>query len=186
VQIDGYDYRVMASDTNLNWFLIRVLSNTLIDASAPTSVPNVVSKVLEKFALNTLQEFEGAGNKPVYPNSFITPPPSREQTRQAAPYHNAPVDAVTFFTQLGNAVVMNPIPNRNTGLSGTPLTDLPAWMVPQASATAIYRVPSFGQQAKLASFAPIGLTEEGFSVPAGWEPCRRRPYKTAMSSGRPL
>jgi len=38
---------VMASDTNVNWFLIRVRANTLIDASAPTSVPNVVNGVVQ-------------------------------------------------------------------------------------------------------------------------------------------
>jgi len=42
---------------------------------------------------------------------------------QAAPYKNAPKDAVVFFAQLGNAVLTNPIPNRRTGLSGTPLKD---------------------------------------------------------------
>ena len=33
VKIRGYEYPVMASDTNVNWFLIRILTNTLIDAS---------------------------------------------------------------------------------------------------------------------------------------------------------
>src|SRR3954452_18459329 len=32
VKIHGHEYRVMTSDTNVNWFLIRVLANTLIDA----------------------------------------------------------------------------------------------------------------------------------------------------------
>src|SRR4029434_6751073 len=45
-KIHGYQYPVMASDTNVNWFLIRVLANTLIDAADPTSVPNVVSGVV--------------------------------------------------------------------------------------------------------------------------------------------
>jgi hypothetical protein len=167
-KIHGYEYPVMASDTNINWFLIRVLANTLIDASAPTSVPNVVNNVEEKFALNTLQDFEANGHQPVYPANYVLPPPTREQLSRAAPYQNAPSDAVRFFTQLGNAVVTNPIPNRRTGLSGTPLTDLPAWVVPQYGATSIYRVPSYGQKAKLALFAPIGLTAQGFRVPADW------------------
>jgi hypothetical protein len=37
---------------------------------------------------------------------------------------NVPQAAVQFFTQLGNAVATNPIPDRGTGLSGTALTDL--------------------------------------------------------------
>src|SRR5689334_2613518 len=51
-KIRGYEYPVMASDTNLSWFVIRVLANTLIDAAAPTSVPNVLKNVEEKFALD--------------------------------------------------------------------------------------------------------------------------------------
>ncbi len=42
--IQGHEYPVMASDTTINWFVIRVLANTLIDASDPTSVPNVVER----------------------------------------------------------------------------------------------------------------------------------------------
>jgi hypothetical protein len=167
-KIDGYEYRVMASDTNVNWFLIRVLTNTLIDASDPTSVPNVASGVVHKFALNSLQEFQTNGHEPVYPASFVLPPPTQEQINEAAPYQNAPTDAVDFFTQLGNAVATNPIPNRDTGLSGTPLTDLPAWVVPQYGAKTIYRVPSYGQKRTFDLFAPIGLTEKGFSIPADW------------------
>ena len=77
-KVHGYEYPVMASDTNLNWFLIRVLTNTLIDASAPTSVPNVVNNVQKKFALNTLQEFEANGHQPVYPENYDTPPPDQD------------------------------------------------------------------------------------------------------------
>lgn len=167
-KIHGYEYPVMASDTNVNWFLIRVLTNTLIDASDPTSVPNVVTGVVQKFALNTLEEFESHGHQPVYPASFVLPPPTPDQVSQAAPYQNAPTDAVTFFTQLGDAVATNPIPNRRTGLSGTPLNDLPAWVAPQYGAKTIYLVPSYGQKAKFDSFAPLGLTEKGFRTPAYW------------------
>jgi hypothetical protein len=167
-KIHGYDYPVMASDTNVNWFLIRVLTNTLIDASDATSVPSVYNGVVQKFALNSLQEFQTNGHQPVYPASFVLPPPTPEQVSEAAPYQNAPTDAVVFFTQLGNAVATNPIPNRRTGLSGTALNDLPAWVVPQYGAKTIYRVPSYGQKATLDSFAPLGLTEKGFRIPADW------------------
>jgi hypothetical protein len=73
-KIHGYEYPVMASDTNVNWFVMRVLTNTLIDASDPTSVPNVVKGVQQKFALNTLEEFKNHGNQPVYPASFVRRP----------------------------------------------------------------------------------------------------------------
>jgi hypothetical protein len=185
-KIHGYKYPVMASDTNINWFLIRVLANTLIDASAPTSVPNVVNNVEEKFALNTLQEFEANGHQPVYPANYVLPPPTPEQVSRATPYQNAPTDAVTFFTQLGNAVATNPIPNRGTGLSGTPLTDLPAWVVPQYGATTIYLVPSYGQKAKLDSFAPIGLTEKGFSVPADWGDAQKLALQDGYKLGQDI
>lgn len=167
-KIAGYEYPVMASDTNVNWFLIRVLANTLIDASDPTSVPNVVSGVVHKFALNSLQEFEANGHEPVYPASFFLPPPTPEQNQKAAPYQNAPPKAVDFFDQLGDAVTTSPIPNRFIGLSGTPLTDLPSWVVPQAAATTSYRVPSNGQKRIFDLLAPLGLTESGFRIPADW------------------
>ena len=48
-KIHGYDYPVMASDTDVNWFLIRVLTNTLIDASDSTSVPSVYNGFVKKF-----------------------------------------------------------------------------------------------------------------------------------------
>jgi hypothetical protein len=167
-KIRGYEYPVMASDTNVNWFVIRILANTLIDASDPTSVPNVANNVVHKFALNSLAEFEANGHQPVYPASFFRPPPTPEQIREAAPYQNAPTDAVEFFTQLGHAVVTNPIPGRNTGLSGTPLADLPPYVVPQADARRVYRVPSYGQQAIFSTFAPLGLTRRGFRIPRDW------------------
>lgn len=176
-KIQGYTYPVMASDTDLNWFLIRVRANTLIDSSDPTSVPNIVNNVVHGFALNTLHEFEQNGHQPVYPASFFLPPPTQEQQNEAEPYQNTPtcpVDptcAVDFFTQLGTAVASNPIPNANTGLSGTLVGDLPSWVLPQYGATSpssVYFVPSYGQQDKFDSFAPIGLKKNGFRVPNNW------------------
>jgi len=185
-KIHGYEYPVMASDTNVNWFLIRVLANTLIDASNPTSVPNVVNNVVQKFALNTLQEFEQNGHQPVYPASFVLPPPTDEQIQEATPYQNAPKEAVDFFTQLGNAVATNPIPNRGTGLSGTALNDLPAWMAPQYGATTIYLVPSYGQKATFDSFAPLGLTEKGFQMPAKWGPLEQEALQAGYVLGQQI
>jgi hypothetical protein len=185
-KIHGYKYRVMASDTSVNWFLIRVLANTLIDAPARTSVPNAVSGVVQKFALNSLDDFEANGHEPVYPASFVLPPPTPEQIDEAAPYQNAPQTAVGFFTQLGNAVAKNAIPNRRTGLSGTKLTNLPPWMVPQYGAKAIYRVPSYGQQAKLKSFAPIGLTKNGFRIPTDWGKVQRDALQAGYLLGQKI
>lgn len=167
-KVHGHVYPVMASDTDVNWFVIRVLANTLIDASDPTSVPNVLRDVAHKFALNSLQEFEANGHQPVYPANFVLPPPTDAQKADAAPYQNAPESAVDFFTQVGNAVANSPIPKRNTALSGTPLTDLPTWVVPQAAAQTNYIVPSYGQKGIFDKFAAIGLTESGFQVPPSW------------------
>jgi hypothetical protein len=176
----------MASDTNLNWFLIRVLTNTLIDASAPTSVPNVIKGVLQKFVLNSLQEFEANGHEPVYPASFALPPPTPEQVSEAAPYQNAPTNAVDFFTQLGDAVATSPIPHGFTGLSGTPLIDLPPWVVPQYGATTIYSVPSYGQQGIFDLFAPLGLTEKGFSIPADWGEAQQDALQAGYENGQQI
>jgi hypothetical protein len=97
-EIHGCKYPVMASDTCVNWLLIRVLANTLIDASDPASVPNVVGGVVQKFALNSLREFEANGHQPVYPSDFVSPPPTPKQIREAEPYQSAPQAAVRFFT----------------------------------------------------------------------------------------
>ena len=185
-KIDGYEYPVMASDTNVNWFLIRVLANTLIHASDPTSVPNVASGVVDKFALNSLQEFEANGHEPVYPASFVLPPPTPEQIREAAPYQNAPEKAVDFFKQLGNGVATSPIPDRGTGLSGTALIDLPAWVTPQYGATTIYLVPSYGQKETLDSFAPLGLTEQGFRIPADWGAAQQDALQAGYEIGKTI
>jgi hypothetical protein len=185
-KIHGYEYPVMASDTNVNFLLIRVRANTLIDASAPTSVPNVVNGVVQKFALNSLQDFEANGHQPVYPTSFVLPPPTQEQIDEAAPFQNAPQVAVRFFTQLGNAVATNPIPNRGTGLSGTSLIDLPPWMVPQYGATTKYLVPSYGQRAKFDSFAPIGLTKKGFRMPADWGMVQQAALQAGYAEGQKI
>jgi hypothetical protein len=186
VKIRGYQYRVMASDTNIGWFLIRVRANTLIGARAPESVPNEVDGVVQKFALNSLRDFEANGHRPVYPSTFTLPPPTQQQIDEAAPYQNAPQAAARFFTQLGNAVAANPIPNRGTGLSGTALADLPPWVVPQYGATTTYLVPSYGQKAKFDSFAPIGLTKKGFRVPAGWGKAQRAALQAGYLQGQKI
>jgi hypothetical protein len=185
-KIHGYEYPVMASDTKVNWFLIRVLTNTLIDASDPTSVPNVENDVVRKFALNTLQEFEQSGHQPVYPASFVLPPPTPEQVSEAEHYQNAPTDAFDFFTQLGSAVANNPIPNRGTGLSGKALSDLPSWVVPQYGARTTYLVPSYGQKAIFNSFRPLGLTKKGFSIPTDWGDAQKQALQDGYELGQQI
>ena len=78
----------------------------------------------------------------------------------------------------------NPIPTRGTELSGTALTDLPPWIVPQYGARSIYLVPSYGQKAKFDSFAPIGLTKKGFRVPADWGPAQRAALQAGYEQGQ--
>jgi hypothetical protein len=182
--IHGHQYPVMASDTNINWFLIRILTNTLIDATDPTSVPNVLNNVVHKFALNTLHDFEKNGYQPVYPGSFVLPSPSDKQIGDASPFQNAPTDARTFFTQLGEAVRKNPIPEQSTGLSGMALQDLPSYMAPQAGASTVYVVPSAGQKETLARFEPIGLTEKGFREPNNWGQVQRDAFQAGYDIGR--
>jgi hypothetical protein len=180
VRINGFEYRVMASDTNINWFLIRVLANTLVDSSNPIwgwqSVPNIVENVQHQIRLNTLADFEAAGHVPLPPaDNFITPPANQEQICRAAPFQNLPTCALEFFKQLGRAVETNPVPKANTGLSGMPASELEIrapWMALQAGSSStpppVYVVPSFGQKAKLDSFKPIGLTKNGFRIPHNW------------------
>src|SRR5262249_31970001 len=110
VTIRGYTYRVMASDTNFNWMVIRVAANTLAEPPDSQSAPSVYSNVSQKFAITPLAQSQRNGPHPVYPTNYVTPPPTPEQVARAAPYRNAPTQAVTFFQQLGNSVKISPIP----------------------------------------------------------------------------
>lgn len=186
VNINGYDYPVLASDTNINWFIIRVLANTLIDASAPTSVPSVLDGVAHKFALNSLGDFETNGHNPVYPADFVLPQPTSEQVEKAGPYQNAPTEAIDFFSQLGTAVATNPIPHKNTALSGTSLSSLPTYVVPQYGAENTYLVPSYGQQEIFDSFAPLGLTAQGFQVPSTWGEAQKDALQAGYDIGQKI
>lgn len=166
--IDGHVFPVMASDTNLNWMLIRILASTLADSSAPNSTQNVYNNVSKKFVLNKLSEFRANNFQPVYPDTYSYPPPTQQQIAQAAPYKDTPTEALRFFEQLGQSLVKSPIPRLETGLGGSPVRKLPAYVVPQYGAKNVYAPPSFGQKRTLQKFAKIGLTAKGFQVPAGW------------------
>lgn len=89
-----------------------------------------------------------------------------------------------FFTQLGDAVATNPIPNRTTGLSGTALADLPPWVTPQYGATTTYTVPSAGQKRVLDLLAPLGLTKTGFRIPAEWGGTQKAALQTGYLLGQ--
>lgn len=167
-KIDGRTLPVMASDTNLNWMLIRILTSTLADGDAPNSTPSVYENVSKKFALNTLQQFRANDFQPVYPTDYTNPPPTEEEIAQAQPYKDTPTEAVRFFEQLGQSLVKSPIPRLETALGGTPLRKLPSYVVPQYGAKTLYVPPSFGQARTLRHFARIGLTAKGFTIPAGW------------------
>ena len=166
-RIRGFTYRVMASDTNLNWMLIRIRADTLVPAGDPASAASISKSVVRRFALNTLREFQARGHRPKYvdPGAY-TPTAARKQ--QAAKWHNAPTRAVAFFNQVGQSLGASPLPTARTGLNGIPLATLPSWVVPQYGASRRFRNPSWGQRRKLASFRPLGLTAKGFKVPSNW------------------
>lgn len=166
--INGHVFPVMASDTNLNWMLIRILASTLADGDAANSTQSVYENVSKKFALNTLAQFRGNGFKPVYPASYSNPPPTDRQLLAAQPFKDTPSEALRFFDQLGQSLVKSPVPQPTTALGGTPLSLLPSWVVPQYGAKTLYLPPSFGQAGTLLRYAPIGLTAAGFRVPPGW------------------
>ena len=185
VTIKGFRYRVMASDTNLNWMLIRIRADSLVDASDPSSTASVFQDVNKKFALNRLSTFAKNGNAPVYPKRFVTSP-SQQQIKRAGKYKNTPTSAVRFMKQLGSSLVKSPLPTRNTGQTGTPLRALPAWVTPQYHVKKIYRVPSFPQKSTLARFAPIGLTADGFTVPSQWGKRQLRALQVGFEKGATL
>jgi hypothetical protein len=168
--IDGHQFPVLASDTNLNWMLIRIATSTLADGVDPRSVNSIYNGVSKNFALNTLDDFKANGYEPVFPSDYTNTPPTPKEILAAAPYKDTPSKAVRFFEQLGQALVLSPIPPAGVALGGTPVRKLPAYVVPQYGAKKVYTPPSAGQMPALSRFAPIGLTEKGFKVPANWGP----------------
>ena len=178
VTINGFRYRVMATDTNLNWMLIRIRADSLLPPTDPASTAMVQENVVERFALNTLKQFERRGHRPRYfqPDRFKATP-GRE--KRAAKWHSAPDTAIPFFEQLGRSLQLNPLPTARTGLNGIPLGTLPSWVVPQAGAKKVFRNPAFGQRRTLARFKAIGLSADGFTIPRGW----RQKQLTALQTG---
>ena len=171
--INGFNFKVIALDTNRGELLVRLRANSLADAASPEAAQNVYDRVDTKFYLNTLQEFVANGNKPVPPEQLTwTPTPAQQQESQK--WQNKPNDAVAFFKQVGEAMKLNPLPTRQTGIAGTPLRRVPAYVIPQPRASqsdnprGVYFAPSSGQQAALAAFKPLGLTQNGFTIPKGW------------------
>jgi hypothetical protein len=182
VEIDGFRFRVMPTDTNLNWMLIRIRANSLVDASDPTSTATIQANVVEKFALNTLEQFQANHNQPTYFAPGYTP--TKRQRRIATRrWHNTPANAVRFFKQVGRSLRLSPIPRAKTGLNGTPMDKLPPWVAPQARARDTFRNPSFGQRRTLKRFRRIGLTARGFRVPRAWGDKQRGALQTGFSNG---
>lgn len=168
VTVNGFRYRVMPTDTNLNWMLIRIRANSLLPTSDPASTAMIQENVVEKFALNTLRQFERRRHRPKYfrPGRFRTTE-AKEKIAKTL-WHNAPKQAVPFFKQVGQSLKLSPLPTARTGLNGIPLATLPSWVAQQAGAKKVFRNPSFGQKRTLARFKPIGLTADGFKIPRGW------------------
>ena len=168
-RIHGFTYRVMAFDTNRDWMLIRIRADSLLPASDPASVASIRTNVVERFALNTLAQFEARRHRPKYftPGQYT---PTQEQVKRAAKWHTAPTKAVAFFKQVGEAMKLNPLPTAMTGLNGVPLNTLPSWVVPQPAARTRYHNPSYPQKRTLQLFRPLGLTANGFTIPRNWGP----------------
>jgi hypothetical protein len=182
-RIHGFTYRVMTSDTNLNWMLIRIRADTLVPASDPASAATIAKKVVQRFGMSTLAEFEARGHRPAYfkPGRYT---PTAAQRRRAATWHNAPTRAVAFFKQMGESLRLNPLPNARTGLNGIPLRTLPDWVVPQYGATKRFRNPSYGQAGALALFRPLGITANGFRVPSNWGPAQIAALQAGYEAGQ--
>ena len=183
VRIRGFRYRVMTTDTNLNWMLIRIRADTLLPPGDPASATSIEKNVVERFAMSTLNEFEARGHRPKYfePGAYT---PTEAQRKRAAKWHNAPTRAVAFFKQMGESLRLNPLPTATTGLNGIPLRTLPAWVAPQYGAKRRYRNPSFGQRAALETFRPLGVTANGFRIPSNWGPAQIAALQAGYEAGQ--
>ncbi len=182
VTIDGYRYAVIASDTMLNWLVVRVRADALADASSAASTASVYENVVKQFFLNSLGDFRANGNAPVPPASYVYTP-TQEQIDEAEAYRNAPTKATEFFDQAGTSLQMSPPPRGKIGLSGKRLDNIPEWIVPQYGAKKRYIVPSFDQSGELKRFAKIGLTEQGFTLPEEWGPKQLAAFQKGFQRG---
>jgi hypothetical protein len=199
VTIRGKEFRVLPTDTNLNWMLIRIRADTLAPSSDPNVFPanstaSVYKDVVQKFALNTLDEYLRNGNQPIFQSSFEYTF-TKEQRKRAQRWHSQPcsnrdtctaADAVDFFLQAGCSLVISPMPPQDFGLAGTPLGLLPPWVAPQAGATGDttpYANPSYGQQATLDQFGSLGLTANGYAVPRNWGTVQLNALKDGLLDG---
>src|SRR6185312_270149 len=115
VRIHGFTYRVLPYDTNLGWILIRIRADSLVSPSDPASTASILKSVDERFGMIPLAQFEARRHRPKYfvPGQYT---PTRAQTKRAAKWHNAPMNAVAFFKQMGESLRLNPLPNARTGL----------------------------------------------------------------------
>ncbi len=153
------------------------------DVGREGSVSSVHATTLERFALNTLRQFQRNGNAPIYPTTTSYPPTPQEVT-QAQEWKSAPTQAVAFFTQAGRSLALNPLPARTTGLGGTAVSALPAWVVPQAGARKVFRNPSYGQGPALRLFKPLGLTARGYAVPRNWGTAQLNALQAGYEQGQ--
>ena len=168
VTINGFTYRVLPTDTDYNWMLIRIRADSLVPASDPSSVNSINTSTVQKFAFNTLRQFQQNGNAPIYPSASAPYTPTKAQLNRAQKWKSAPTQALAFFKQAGRSLALNPLPARGTGLGNTPMSALPAWVVPQADAGTTFQNPSYGQAGALRLFKPLGLTAKGYLVPRNW------------------
>lgn len=184
-KIKGVTYRVIPTDTNVNWMLIRVLADSLAPVDASDSAANVYQNTIRKFALNPLADYQRNGNKPIYP-ATLSYPPTTQDKQDAQAWASQPTDAVSYFAQAGTALQVSPLPVDTTGLGGLPIADLPPWLTPQAGATDTYQNPAYGQASTLASFAPLGLSAAGFAVPSNWGSAQLNALQAGLAAGQEL
>ncbi len=94
------------SDTNLNLLLTRIATNT----RSPSSDPATYSRVVQKFALNSLSDFKKNGNKPVYPQRYIYTPSVKHCRKRN--FLQSFYPARSSFSSAGDSVPCNWGPHR--------------------------------------------------------------------------
>lgn len=182
VILEGFEFEVIALDTNRAELLARVLAQTLTSPLSNHSVNKTLENYAKKFTLNTLSAFQANNNIPIYPDADVYTPDDQDKA-DASAWKDSPTDACDFFNQIGESLVINPLPSRSVGLSGTPLKNIPFYIVPQPLGIATYYAPSAGQASTLAKFASIGLTEKGFKVPSNWGEIQIKAFYEGFDEG---
>ena len=180
-RIDGFRYRVMASDTNLNWMLIRIRADSLVPPSDPASTASISSErrraIRHEHAPPSSRRAD-TGRSTSTRTTYT--PTAAAETAGGPKWHNAPTHAVRVLQAGGPVAQAQPAPHqRGRGSTAYRSATLPSWVVPQAGAKTALPQPGVRTEAHagaLQADRPHGERVQGperLAASRSSPPCRK-------------